>query len=98
VNAWLFAQRKLALEGSVIEKARDDSLKRWKASTRYPDDRQVPINNNWVENQMCPWAIVGTGCSPAYYEWTSALRPHRWHPRAHWLAQSVKYGFSGRAY
>jgi uncharacterized membrane protein YphA (DoxX/SURF4 family) len=35
----------------------DYSLKRWEALTRYLDDGQVPIDNNWVENQIRPWAI-----------------------------------------
>lgn len=35
----------------------DYSLKRWAALTRYLDDGAVPIDNNWVENQIRPWAI-----------------------------------------
>lgn len=33
------------------------SLKRWEALTRYLDDGAVPIDNNWVENQIRPWAF-----------------------------------------
>ena len=33
------------------------SLKRWEALTRYLDDGDAPIDNNWVENQIRPWAI-----------------------------------------
>jgi hypothetical protein len=36
-------------------KALDYSLKRWEALTRYLDDGAVPIDNNWVENQIRPW-------------------------------------------
>jgi len=54
---WLAAQRKLVSEGSAIAKALDYSLKRWEALTRYIDDGNVPIDNNWVENQIRPWAI-----------------------------------------
>jgi transposase len=54
---WLVAQRKLVSEGSAISKAIDYSLKRWEALTRYLDDGHVPIDNNWVENQIRPWAI-----------------------------------------
>jgi hypothetical protein len=35
----------------------DYSLKRWEALTRYLDDGAVPIDNNWVENQIRPWAL-----------------------------------------
>ncbi|KXU87776.1 hypothetical protein CI15_13675 [Paraburkholderia monticola] len=51
------SQRKLVPEGSAIANALDYSPKRWEALTRYPDDRHVPIDNNWVENQIRPWAI-----------------------------------------
>nr|WP_057929574.1 IS66 family transposase [Burkholderia ambifaria] len=54
---WLMAQRKLVAEGSAIAKALDYSLKRWDALTRYLDDGNVPIDNNWVENQIRPWAV-----------------------------------------
>src|SRR5262249_51038917 len=54
---WLAVQRKLVSEGSAIAKALDYSLKRWEALTRYLDDGNVPIDNNWVENQIRPWAI-----------------------------------------
>ncbi|NKI16606.1 IS66 family transposase, partial [Spongiibacter sp. KMU-166] len=33
------------------------SLKRWDALTRCLDDGAVPIDNNWVENQIRPWAL-----------------------------------------
>ena len=45
-------------EGSTIVKAIDYSLKRWAALTRYLDDGGVLIANNWVENQIRPWAIA----------------------------------------
>jgi transposase len=54
---WMVAQRKLVSAGSAIAKALAYSLKRWEALTRYLDDGHVPINNNWVENQIRPWAI-----------------------------------------
>jgi transposase len=54
---WMVAQRKLVSAGSAIAKALDYSLKRWQALTRYLDDGHVPIDNNWVENQIRPWAI-----------------------------------------
>lgn len=44
-------------DGSGTARAIDYSLKRWEALTRYLDDGDVPIDNNWVENQIRPWAI-----------------------------------------
>jgi len=32
----------------------DYSLNRWSALTHYLNDPQVPIDNNWVENQIRP--------------------------------------------
>jgi len=32
-------------------------LKRWPALTRYTEDGDVPISNNWVENQIRPIAL-----------------------------------------
>jgi hypothetical protein len=43
-------------EGSATSKAIDYSLKRWQALTRYIDDGNLPISNNWVENQIRPIA------------------------------------------
>src|SRR5690606_13498131 len=31
--------------------------KRWEALIRYLDDGRMPIDNNWVENQIRPWAL-----------------------------------------
>ncbi|MDP9652037.1 IS66 family transposase [Paraburkholderia caledonica] len=57
LHEWLTTQRKLVCDGSGIANALDYSLKRWEALTRYLDDGSVPIDNNWVENQIRPWAI-----------------------------------------
>ncbi len=52
----MLARHKLVSEGSAIA-ALDYSLRRWEAFTRYLDDGYVPIGNNWLENQIRPWAI-----------------------------------------
>ncbi|CAD6563501.1 hypothetical protein LMG24235_08750 [Paraburkholderia sabiae] len=57
LHAWMSAQRCLVPEASGIAKALDYNLNRWAALTRYLDDGHVPIDNNWVENQIRPWAI-----------------------------------------
>ncbi|MGP5445698.1 IS66 family transposase [Pseudomonas helleri] len=57
LHTWMTAQRQLVPEGSAIAKALDYSLKRWIALIRYLDDGAVPIDNNWCENQIRPWAL-----------------------------------------
>jgi transposase len=56
-HRWLLAQRQLVPPGSATIKAIDYSLKRWAELTRFADDADVPISNNWVENQIRPIAI-----------------------------------------
>jgi transposase len=56
-HQWLTLQRQKVPNGSAIAKAIDYSLKRWRALTHYCDDGYVPIDNNWVENQIRPWAL-----------------------------------------
>jgi len=53
----MLGQRQKVPEGSAIAKALDYSLKRWAALVRYLDDRNLPIDNNWTENQIRPWAL-----------------------------------------
>ncbi|MCF5225832.1 IS66 family transposase [Pseudomonas syringae] len=57
LHVWMIAQRDLVSEGSAISRALDYSLKRWAALSRYLDDGAVPIDNNWAENQIRPWAL-----------------------------------------
>ena len=54
---WLVAQRQRVPKGTVTAKAIDYTLKRWPALIRYLEDGAVPIDNNWVENQIRPWAL-----------------------------------------
>jgi len=56
-HAWLIRQRQLVPHGSATAKAIDYSLKRWVALTHYLTDGQVPIDNNWIENQIRPIAL-----------------------------------------
>ncbi|MBB5445792.1 hypothetical protein HDG38_004424 [Paraburkholderia sp. WSM4177] len=48
------AQQRLVPEGSGIAKAIDYSLNRWEALTCYLDDGDVPMCNDWAENQIRP--------------------------------------------
>ncbi|XYJ92524.1 IS66 family transposase (plasmid) [Cupriavidus necator] len=57
LHAWMTGQRARVSEGSAIAKALDYSLRRWTALTRYLEDPQVPIDNNWCENQIRPVAL-----------------------------------------
>jgi transposase len=60
-HRWLLAQRQLVPTGSATMKAIDYSLKRWKQLTRFVDDGDVPISNNWVEN--CVFQPIVDGIS-----------------------------------
>ncbi|WP_265942252.1 IS66 family transposase [Dechloromonas sp. A34] len=59
LHAWLSRQRQRQLvpNGSATARAIDYSLKRWGALTYYLSDGQVPIDNNWIENQIRPIAL-----------------------------------------
>ncbi|KKL70205.1 hypothetical protein LCGC14_2107230 [marine sediment metagenome] len=57
LHQWMLAHRQKVPDGSGTARALDYSIKRWKALTRYLDDGAVPIDNNWVENQIRPWAL-----------------------------------------
>jgi len=56
-HQWMVLQRQKVADGSAIARALDYSLKRWTALTRFLDDGQLPIDNNWIENQIRPIAI-----------------------------------------
>jgi transposase len=57
LHAWLLAQRQRVPDGSATAKAINYSLGRWNALMRYLDDGTIPIDNNWVENQIRPIAL-----------------------------------------
>tara|TARA_Y100000782_G_scaffold16900_1_gene17294 strand:- start:3572 stop:3976 length:405 start_codon:yes stop_codon:yes gene_type:complete len=44
-------------DGTAIAKALDYSLNGWTALIRYLEDGAIPIDNNWVENLIRPWAL-----------------------------------------
>lgn len=57
LHAWLLAHREKVPGNSGISRALDYSLKRWVALTRYLEDGRLPIDNNWIENQIRPVAL-----------------------------------------
>jgi transposase len=57
LQQWLTQQRQKVPDGSATAKAIDYSLNRWAALARYLDDGELPIDNNWVENQIRPIAL-----------------------------------------
>jgi transposase len=57
MHQWLTQQRQKVPDGTATAKAIDYSLKRWKALVRFIDDGELPIDNNWVENQIRPIAL-----------------------------------------
>ena len=56
-HEWMLLQRQQITDGTATAKALDYSLKRWTALTRFLDDGRIPIDNNWIENQIRPIAI-----------------------------------------
>ena len=56
-HAWMMLHRQKVTDGSATAKALDYSLKRWTALTQFLDNGQLPIDNNWIENQIRPIAI-----------------------------------------
>ncbi|WP_181147531.1 MULTISPECIES: IS66 family transposase [Acidovorax] len=57
LHEWMRLQRQKVPDGSATAKALDYSLRRWEALTRFVDDGQLPVDNNWIENQIRPIAI-----------------------------------------
>ena len=57
MQKWLLLQRQKVPDGSASAKAIDYSLRRWTAFTRFAGDGQLPVDNNWIENQIRPIAI-----------------------------------------
>jgi hypothetical protein len=57
LHEWMFLQRQKITDCTATAKALAYSLKRWTALTRFLDDAQVPIDINWIENQIRPIAI-----------------------------------------
>ena len=50
-------QRQKVPNNGATAKDIDYSLKRWAALMRYLSDGQIPIDNNWIENQIRPIAL-----------------------------------------
>lgn len=57
LHDWLVQHRAQVPQGSATAKAIDYSLRRWQALSRFLDNGQLPIDNNWIENQMRPIAL-----------------------------------------
>ena len=57
LREWFTLQRQKVPDGSAIAKAINYSLGRWQALTRYIDDGDLPIDNNWVENRIRPISV-----------------------------------------
>jgi transposase len=57
MQVWLRLERTRVPDGSAIAKAIDYSLNHWVGLGRYLLDGDVPIDNNYVENRIRPWAL-----------------------------------------
>lgn len=56
LHEWLLLHRLKVPDGTATARAIDYSLKRWEALTRYLADPALPIDNNFDEQQIRPWA------------------------------------------
>jgi transposase len=57
LHLWLQLERSRVPDGSAIAKAIDYSLNHWAGLGRFLLDGDVPIDNNYVENRIRPWAL-----------------------------------------
>ena len=57
LHQWMSLQRQKLPDSSATARALDYSLRRWTALTRFVNDGQLPVDNNWIENQIRPIAI-----------------------------------------
>jgi hypothetical protein len=57
LREWLILHRSKVPDGSATAKAIEYSLGRWEALTRYLEDGDLPIDNNWLENRIRPVAL-----------------------------------------
>lgn len=57
LHQWMVLQRQRITDGTATAKALDYSVKRWVALSRFVHDARLPIDNNWIENQIRPIAI-----------------------------------------
>ena len=107
LHTWMLSQRVRATDSTALARALDYSLKRWAALTRYLDDGHLPIDNNWVENQIRPIApgranslLAGSLGQPLGLEFFNFLGcanddtdvTHTWTRTVNWR-RSAKVGF-----
>ena len=85
LHDWLVANRLKVPDGSATARAIDYSLKRWVPLTRYLDDGDLPIDNNWVENRIRPVAL-----GRANWLFAGSLRAGKRAAAVMSLAQSAK--------
>ena len=57
LNVWLRLERGRVPDGGSIAAAIDYSLNSWTALTRHLEDGSVPMDNNFLERQIKPWAM-----------------------------------------
>jgi transposase len=57
LHIWLKLERGRVPDGGRVAAAIDYSLNSWTALTRHLEDGAVPIDNNFIERQIKPWAM-----------------------------------------
>ena len=74
MHVWLKLERGRVPDGGSIAGAIDYSLNSWTALTRHLEDGAVPLDNNFLERQIKPWAM---GRRAWLFCWQRASRPAR---------------------
>jgi transposase len=84
LHVWLKLERGRVPDGGSIAAAIDYSLNSWTALTRHLEDGAVPIDNNFIERQIKPWAMgrkawlfCGSESRGSASKWPSTLRFRR---------------------
>ena len=57
LHEWMLLQRRKLPDSSATARALDYSLKRWAALTLFTTNGQLPVDSNWIENQIRPIAV-----------------------------------------
>ncbi len=88
LHEWMVLQRQQVAGNSATAKALDYSLKRWTALTRFVDDPQLPVDNNWVENQIRPIAL-GRSYVQSAIMWSRLPHATRSAASCHWRLRII---------
>ena len=68
LHVWLKLERGRVADGGGVAGAIDYSLNSWASLTRHLEDGAVPIDNNFIERQIKPWAMGTNKAKSAFMQ------------------------------